>query len=34
MSFEDIIGQKHIKIELDYKKDIYVEIDPNLAEIY
>jgi len=30
--FEDIIGQKHIKIELDYKKDIYVEIDPNLAE--
>ena len=30
--FEDIIDQKHIKIELDYKKDVYVEIDPYLAE--
>ena len=30
--FADIIDQRNIKIELDYKQDVYVEIDPNLAE--
>ena len=30
--FTDIIDQRSIKIELDYKRDVYVEIDPNLAE--